>query len=94
MQILSQDVSSQPGKRGVETQNFTNIITAGPSEVANFEIHSEEEEGDEEDYGAEQVHKKQGKTPTRKSGKSKRKAVSPLISGLRANTKEGRIVLK
>ena len=97
VQILSQEVSGK--KDSVELQtphlNTTNIITQGPSEVANFEIQSEEEMEDDDhaEYGLEDLKRGTGKM-SRKVTKGKRKSISPGLNGIRFNTREGRLVMK
>jgi len=97
VQILSQEVSGKKGSADVQTPqlNATNIITHGPSEVANFDIQSEEEEEDDYDVEYPQEDLKRGyvKVP-RKATKAKRKSISPGFNGIRFNTKEGRLVMK
>jgi hypothetical protein len=69
----------------------TNIITKGLTEVANFEIQSEDEE-EEDDYGEEDMRRAK---KARKAGKVKRKNnVSPLTKALNPGTREGRMILK
>ena len=66
--------------------------SGGPSEVANFEIQSEDEdqEDDNEDDDQNQNHKKERKQ--RKLGKVKPRAKSPIL--INPNTRDGRLALK